>query len=181
MKISRLDIPDVLLIEPQVFHDERGFFYESFNEAAFAREAGITARFVQENYSHSRKNVVRGLHYQIEQAQGKLVRVAVGEIFDVVVDIRRRSPTFGRWAGCRLRAEDSCTLWVPAGFAHGFVALTDVAGVSYKVTDYWAPRHERRIVWNDPDLKIDWPLDGEPILSASDATVTLFRDAAVFE
>ena len=181
MKVTPLAIPDVVIVEPRVFEDERGFFYEIFNEAAFEREAGIHARFVQQNFSRSKKNVVRGLHYQIPQSQAKLVRVAAGEIYDVVVDLRKRSPTFGRWAGCTLTAQSRQSIWVPEGFAHGFIALSSVADVLYQVTDYWAPKHERRLLWNDPELGIEWPLKGEPILSPADRDGTPFGKADPFE
>ena len=181
MKVTPLAIPDVLLIEPRIFEDARGFFFEMFNEATFEREAGIRERFVQQNFSRSRKNVVRGLHYQIQQAQGKLVRVAAGTIYDVVVDIRRSSPTFGRSVGCTLTAESRQWIWVPKGFAHGFVARSDTADVVYQVTDYWAPQHERRLLWNDPALGITWPLDGEAILSDPDRNGTPLSHADLFE
>lgn len=162
-------IPDVLIIEPRVFEDERGFFFESFNQKRFDELVGRTVQFVQDNHSRSKKNVLRGLHYQIRQPQGKLVRVCVGEVFDVAVDLRRSSPTFGHWIGVRLSAENKRQLWIPEGFAHGFVVLSDHAEFLYKTTDYWAPQHERTIVWNDSDLAIEWPLDEEPILAAKDA------------
>lgn len=162
-------IPDVLIIEPRVFEDERGFFFESFNQKRFDELVGRTVQFVQDNHSRSKKNALRGLHYQIRQPQGKLVRVCVGEVFDVAVDLRRSSPTFGHWIGVRLSAENKRQLWIPEGFAHGFVVLSDHAEFLYKTTDYWAPQHERTIVWNDSDLAIEWPLDEEPILAAKDA------------
>jgi dTDP-4-dehydrorhamnose 3,5-epimerase len=179
MKIVATAIPDVLLIEPRIFGDSRGFFYESWNRKAFA-SAGIPADFAQDNHSRSGRNVLRGLHYQIQQPQGKLVRVTLGEAFDVAVDIRRSSPTFGRWVGFTLSAENKRMLWIPVGFAHGFAVQSDVAEVQYKTTDYYAPEHERSIAWNDPDLAIEWPLSGEPVLSARDAAGTRLRDAEIF-
>lgn len=181
MNITRLRIPEVLLIEPRVFEDARGFFFESFNEKVFAGEAGLKAHFVQDDVSRSIKHVLRGLHYQISNPQGKLIRVSAGEIFDVAVDIRKGSPTFGQWVGSRLRAEAKQSIWIPAGFAHGFLVLSDFADVLYKVTDYWNPQAERRILWSDPDLDIRWPLAGEPILSEVDSVAKRFRDAELFE
>jgi dTDP-4-dehydrorhamnose 3,5-epimerase len=172
-------IPEVLVLEPKVFGDSRGFFLESWNERAFAA-AGIPARFVQDNHSRSSRNVLRGLHYQLRQAQGKLVRVIAGEIYDVAVDIRRSSPTFGRWVGVALSAENRRMMWVPPGFAHGFLVISDATEVLYKATDYYAPEHERTIVWNDPELAIAWPLAGEPVLSAKDVAGTGFRDAEAY-
>ena len=170
MKVTRLQIPDVLLIEPRVFGDERGFFYESFNQAAFNKATGLNPDFVQDNHSKSAKNVLRGLHYQIPpKAQGKLVRVVAGEVFDVAVDIRRDSPTFGRWVGENLSESNKRQLWIPPGFAHGFLVLSESAEFLYKTTDYYAPECERSILWNDPDVGINWPLDGIPLLSAKDA------------
>jgi len=180
MKTSPTRLPEVLLIEPKVFGDARGFFLESWNEREF-EAAGIRARFVQDNHSRSERNVLRGLHYQIRQPQGKLVRVVAGEIFDVAVDIRRNSSTFGRWEGVRLNAESYKMLWIPAGFAHGFCVLSEFAEVLYKATDYYAPEHERCILWNDPELDIDWPLPGTPGLSAKDAAGARLRDAEVFQ
>jgi dTDP-4-dehydrorhamnose 3,5-epimerase len=168
MNLLPTEIADVLLVEPRVFEDDRGFFLESYNAKAFADKANITAPFVQDNHSRSTKNVLRGLHYQIEQAQGKLVRAVVGAIFDVAVDIRKHSPTFGQWVGYELSAENKRMLWVPAGFAHGFLVVSDVAEVLYKTTDYYAPQHERSILWDDPDLAISWPLTEQPILSVKD-------------
>lgn len=169
----------MLLLEPKVFGDERGFFFESWNERAFA-VAGIGARFVQDNHSRSAKNVLRGLHYQIRQPQGKLVRVIAGEVFDVAVDIRRSSPDFGRWTGVRLSAENKAMAWIPPGFAHGFTVLSGHADVLYKTTDYYAPEHERTIAWDDPDIGIEWPLSGRAIVSAKDAAGASLRDAEVF-
>jgi len=172
-------LPEVLLLEPNVFGDARGFFFESWNERAFSA-AGIAASFVQDNHSRSAQNVLRGLHYQIRQPQGKLVRVLVGEIFDVVVDIRRSSPRFGQWTGVSLSAESHASLWVPAGFAHGFCVVSEFSEVLYKTTDFYAPEHERSILWNDPDLAIRWPLSGPAQLSAKDAGAARLRDAEVF-
>ena len=168
MNVLPTEIPEVILIEPRVFQDDRGFFLESYNSKAFADKAGITSEFVQDNHSRSTQNVLRGLHYQIEQAQGKLVRATVGAIFDVAVDIRQHSPTFGQWVGYTLSAENKRMLWVPPGFAHGFLVVSEVAEVLYKATDYYAPQHERCILWNDPDLGIDWGLVADPILSSKD-------------
>jgi dTDP-4-dehydrorhamnose 3,5-epimerase len=179
MKTSPTRLPEVLLIEPKVFGDARGFFLESWNEREF-EDAGIRARFVQDNHSRSERNVLRGLHYQIRQPQGKLVRVVAGEIFDVVVDIRRSSPSFGRWEGIRLSAASHDMLWVPIGFAHGFCVLSGFAEVLYKTTDFYAPEHERCILWNDPDLRIEWPRVDTPILSAKDAAGMRLRDAETF-
>jgi len=179
MKVVPTRLPDVLLLEPRVFDDARGFFFESWNEREFER-AGIRARFVQDNHSRSEKGVLRGLHYQIRQPQGKLIRVVAGEIFDVAVDIRSGSPTFGRWEGIRLSAESHGVLWVPIGFAHGFCVLSEFAEVLYKTTDFYAPEHERGILWNDPELRIDWPLLGTPTLSAKDAAGVRLGDAEVF-
>jgi dTDP-4-dehydrorhamnose 3,5-epimerase len=179
MKVTPTKLPEVLLIEPKVFGDARGFFFESWNEREFER-AGIHARFVQDNHSRSAKGVLRGLHYQVRQPQGKLVRVTEGEIFDVAVDIRRSSPTFGKWEGAHLSAQSRNMLWVPVGFAHGFCVLSEFAEVLYKATDFYAAEHERCILWNDADIKIDWPLSGAPRLSAKDAAGVRLRDAEVF-
>ncbi|WP_029526183.1 dTDP-4-dehydrorhamnose 3,5-epimerase [Polaromonas glacialis] len=172
MKVSQTAIPDVLIIEPRVFGDARGFFYESFNQQAFDDATGSHYTFVQDNHSRSSKGVLRGLHYQDEQPQGKLVRVACGAVFDVAVDIRKSSPTFGKWVGVELSEENNRQLWVPPGFAHGFVVLSETADFLYKTTDYYAPAHERCIVWNDPDIGIVWPLSqygiASPKLSAKD-------------
>jgi dTDP-4-dehydrorhamnose 3,5-epimerase len=180
MNIIRCGIPDVLIIEPKVFGDDRGFFFESFNERTFAEKTGVSARFVQDNHSRSARDVLRGLHYQIRQPQGKLVRVTAGEIYDVAVDIRRGSPTFGKWTAAVLSASNRKMCWVPPGFAHGFLVVSDHAEVQYKTTDYWAPQHERCIVWNDRDLAIPWPHKGEPILSQKDRAGLAFRQAEVF-
>jgi len=180
MQVVETNLPGLLIIEPQVFGDARGFFFESFNLKRFAALTGISPCFVQDNHSRSARNVLRGLHYQIKQPQGKLVRVVLGEVFDVAVDIRRSSPTFGKWFGAHLSAENKKMLWIPEGFAHGFVVLSEYAEFLYKTTDYWAPEHERCIRWNDPDLEIDWPQQVEPLLSAKDAAGKLFKDAEVF-
>jgi dTDP-4-dehydrorhamnose 3,5-epimerase len=180
MHVIPTEIPDVLVIEPRVFGDDRGFFFESFNENTFNEKTGANIRFVQDNHSRSAKNVLRGLHYQIEQVQGKLVRVTAGAILDIAVDIRKSSPTFGLWVSCELSAANKRQLWVPAGFAHGFVALEEGTEVLYKTTDYYAPAHERCILWNDPDLAIDWGLTEEPILSAKDQGGQPFRTAEVY-
>ncbi len=181
MRATATAIADVLVIEPKVFADERGFFFESFNERAFAQATGITPRFVQDNHSRSVRNTLRGLHYQIQQPQGKLVRVVAGEIFDVVVDIRRSSPTFGRWIGEYLSAENKKMMWIPPGLAHGFAVLSDSADFLYKTTDYWAPQHERTLLWNDPELGIGWPLAGEPILATKDSAGKRLSEAEVFD
>jgi dTDP-4-dehydrorhamnose 3,5-epimerase len=178
-KIST-SLPGVVILEPRVFGDERGFFLESYNEKVFA-ELGIDERFVQDNHSNSRRNVLRGLHYQIKQPQGKLVRVVDGEIVDVAVDVRRSSPTFGGWEAVHLSGENQRMLWIPPGLAHGFRVSSESAQVLYKTTDYYAPEHERTLSWNDPDLKIEWELDGDPIVSAKDQRGSALRDAEVFE
>ncbi|RZI41659.1 dTDP-4-dehydrorhamnose 3,5-epimerase [Herbaspirillum sp. HC18] len=182
MNLVATAIADVFLIEPKVFGDERGFFFESFNERRFREATGAREelRFVQDNHSKSAKNVLRGLHYQIRQPQGKLVRVVAGEVFDVAVDIRRSSPTFGKWVGATLSAENKRQMWVPAGFAHGFVVTSESAQFLYKTTDYWAPEHERSIAWNDPAIGIEWPIDDEPVLSEKDRNAKLLADAEVF-
>lgn len=180
LTVTPLSIPDVLLLEPKVFGDARGVFYESYNEARFREAIGQDISFVQDNHSRSQQHVLRGLHYQIRQPQGKLVRVTQGEIFDVAVDLRRSSPTFGQWAGCRLSAENANQIWVPAGFAHGFVVLSAIAEVQYKTTDYWAPEHERSIRWDDPSLAIDWQGVAAPILSVKDEAAVLFSEAETF-
>ncbi|HEY6370661.1 MAG TPA: dTDP-4-dehydrorhamnose 3,5-epimerase [Candidatus Sulfotelmatobacter sp.] len=173
-------LPGVVILEPRVFGDERGFFLESFNEKAFA-ELGIKQQFVQDNHSGSRRNVVRGLHYQIKQPQGKLVRVVQGEVLDVAVDVRRSSATFGRWEAVRLSGENKRMLWIPVGFAHGFRVMSESAQVLYKATDYYAPERERTVAWNDPELKIDWQLEGDPIVSAKDQRGVALGDAETFE
>lgn len=180
MKATPLTIPDVILIEPKVFGDERGFFFESFNQAQFEQAIGKSVQFVQDNHSRSAKHVLRGLHYQIQQPQGKLVRVVQGEVFDVAVDLRKRSKTFGQWVGEILSAENKRQLWIPEGFAHGFVVLSETAEFLYKTTDYYAPAHERCILWNDATLAIQWPAGIQPILSAKDAQGKPFIEAEVF-
>ena len=180
MQVSRTAIPEVLVIDPKVFGDDRGFFYESYNERAFADATGVRVRFVQDNHSRSGKNVLRGLHYQVRQPQGKLVRVTAGEIYDVAVDIRKSSPTFGKWTGVDLSATNKKMCWIPAGFAHGFLVVSDNAEVQYKTTDYYAPEHERCITWNDRDLGISWPLKGEPVLSPKDRAGLPLKGAEVF-
>ena len=180
MKATRLSVPDVILLEPMVFGDDRGFFMESFNSGVFRDATGIDADFVQDNHSKSAKGVLRGLHYQIQEAQGKLVRVVAGSVFDVAVDIRKSSPTFGRWVGEILSAENKREVWIPAGFAHGFLVMSDTAEFLYKTTDYYAPEHERCIAWNDPTIGVQWPLDGNPILSAKDQTGAALGEAEVF-
>lgn len=180
MEITRLTIPDVLRITPRVFADERGMVYESFHRARFEEAAGRKLSFVQDNHSRSVRNVVRGLHYQVRQTQGKLVRVVAGSVFDVAVDLRRSSPTFGHWVGEFLSAENKAQLWVPEGFAHGFVVLSESADVVYKMTDYYAPEHERCILWNDQTLGISWPLTGTPRLSAKDDRGMRLEDAEFF-
>jgi dTDP-4-dehydrorhamnose 3,5-epimerase len=180
MDVFRTDIPEVLIVEPKLFPDVRGFFFESFNKKAM-QAAGIAGDFVQDNHSRSARNVLRGLHYQIRQPQGKLVQVVAGEIYDVAVDIRRRSPTFGKWVGMKLSAETRRMVWVPPGFAHGFLVLSEFAEVLYKTTDYWAPQFERTIVWNDSNLGIAWPTAGEPLLSANDRAGAVFSTAEIFE
>ncbi|AIR89971.1 dTDP-4-dehydrorhamnose 3,5-epimerase [Pseudomonas cremoricolorata] len=180
MKATPLAIADVVLFEPRVFGDDRGFFYESFNQKVFEDAIGRPVTFVQDNHSRSAKGVLRGLHYQIKQAQGKLVRVTLGEVFDVAVDLRKSSPTFGRWVGAHLSAANHHQLWIPEGFAHGFVVLSESAEFLYKTTDYWAPEHERSLAWNDPSVAIEWPHDALPILSAKDAVAVSLKDAEVF-
>ena len=179
MNVIQTALPGVVILEPKVFGDARGFFYESFNKKTLA-PAGITAEFVQDNHSRSSQGVLRGLHYQIKQPQGKLVRVVAGDVFDVVVDIRKKSPTFGKWLGEHLSAENKRMLWVPPGFAHGFLVLSDYAEFLYKTTDYWAPEFERTIMWNDPNLGVAWPLQGEPQLSVKDKQGKPFKEAEVF-
>lgn len=175
MKAIPTSIPDVLIIEPNVFGDDRGFFYESFNNRIFEESTGLKRTFVQDNHSRSAKNVLRGLHYQVQHPQGKLVRVVSGEVFDVAVDIRKGSPTFGKWEGVILSAENKKMLWVPEGFAHGFLVLSESAEFLYKTTDYWYPEFERSIVWNDPDLAIEWPIDGDPLLAKKDEAGLLLK------
>jgi len=180
MQVITTSLDGVLIVEPKVLGDARGFFFESFNMRHFAELTGINAAFVQDNHSRSAKGVLRGLHYQIEQPQGKLVRVIAGEVFDVAVDLRRSSTTFGKWCGNKLSAKNKREVWIPPGFAHGFLVLSDHAEVLYKTTDYWAPEYERCIRWDDPQLNIQWPLNGEPLLSEKDAKGSAFKDAETF-
>ena len=180
MKATAGALPEVLVLEPRVFGDDRGFFLESYNRRVFQEVAGIDVNFVQDNHSRSARNVLRGLHYQLKQAQGKLVRVVAGEIFDVAVDMRRSSARFGRWMGLHLSAQNKRMLWVPAGFAHGFLALSDSTEVLYKTTDYYAPEHERCVLWNDPDIGIDWPLAGMPLVSEKDGRGAALKLAETF-
>lgn len=180
MQVIQTKIPEVLVFAPQVFGDDRGFFYESFNLAKFSEATGLSPHFVQDNHSKSAKNVLRGLHYQIQQPQGKLVRVISGAVFDVAVDIRSNSATFGQWVGQELSAENKYQMWVPAGFAHGFLVLSDTAEFVYKTTDYYAPQHERCIAWNDADIGIQWPITHEPILSGKDKLGLNLNQAELF-
>ncbi len=181
MEFEPTGIRDVVLIRPKVFGDSRGYFFESWEERKFAA-AGLDVKFVQDNHSRSARHILRGLHYQIQQPQGKLVRVVTGTVFDVAVDVRRGSPTFGRWVGATLSEENHHMLWVPPGFAHGFLVLSEIADFLYRRTDFWAPAHERAIQWNDPDLNVEWPLPAgvQPTLSAKDAAAPRFRDAEYF-
>ena len=181
MKILPTKITEVLIIEPQVFQDDRGFFFESYNQKTFTDKTGCSAHFVQDNHSYSKQNVLRGLHYQIQQPQGKLVRAIAGSILDVAVDIRKSSPTFGQWVSCILSGENKRQLWIPTGFAHGFLVLSETAEVLYKTTDYYAPLHERCILWNDPDLAIDWTVTTSPIVSAKDQVGQPFKTAEFFQ
>lgn len=181
MKVTQTSIPDVLIIEPNVFGDARGFFYESFNQKAFNASTKLSLNFVQDNHSRSNKGVLRGLHYQIQQPQGKLVRVLRGAVFDVAVDIRRSSPTFGKWVGVELTEDNYKQLWLPAGFAHGFLVLSDSVDFLYKTTDYYFPEHERCIRWDDPEIGIKWPVDLPPQLSLKDKAGQALGDAEVFE
>lgn len=182
MKVTPLDIPEVILFEPRVFGDDRGFFFESFNQRQFEEAVGYAVHFVQDNHSKSTKGVLRGLHYQMPpHAQGKLVRVVQGEVFDVAVDIRKSSPTFGKWVGATLSAENKQQLWVPPGFAHGFITLSETAEFLYKTSNYYAPQSERSIIWNDSDVGINWPAGFEPALSGKDSVAPMFKDAEVFE
>ena len=181
MNVITTPLEGLLVLEPRVFGDDRGFFYESYNARRFAELTGVNPEFVQDNHSRSSKGVLRGLHYQIQQAQGKLVRATAGSVFDVAVDIRKSSPTFGQWYGIELSAENKRQMWIPPGFAHGFVVTSDTAEFLYKTTDYWAPEHERAILWNDPAIGIDWPqLDAAPLLSGKDQAALLLADAEVF-
>jgi dTDP-4-dehydrorhamnose 3,5-epimerase len=174
-------IPDVLIIEPKVFGDARGFFFESFNQRAFNEAVGLNVQFVQDNHSRSARGVLRGLHYQIQQSQGKLVRVVRGAVFDVAVDLRKSSATFGQWVGAELSEENARQMWVPAGFAHGFLVLSETADFLYKTTDYYVPEYERSIIWNDPDIGIRWPLVNEPLLSEKDKRADCFKKAELFK
>mgnify|MGYP006202324211 CR=1 FL=1 len=180
MKATRLAIPEVVLLQPQVFGDERGFFYESFNQQRFEEAIGRSVPFVQDNHSCSAKGVLRGLHYQVQHPQGKLVRVVQGQVFDVVVDLRQSSPTFCQWVGVYLDAQKHQQLWVPPGFAHGFVVLSETAEFLYKTTDYWYPTHERSLRWDDPTVGITWPMQGQPLLAAKDAAAALWAEAEKF-
>ena len=181
MNVIKTNIPDILIFEPRVFGDERGFFFESFNQMRFENATGLRRTFVQDNYSRSRKGVLRGLHYQIKQPQGKLVSVTLGEVFDVAVDIRRSSSTFGKWMGIHLSSDNKRQIWIPEGFAHGFLVLSEYAEFLYKTTDYYAPQYERTIIWNDAQLAIAWPCGEQPILAAKDAAGISFKEAEVFE
>ena len=181
MQVIETDIPDVLIFEPKVFGDERGFFMESYNQRTIKELCGLDVQFVQDNHSRSSRGVLRGLHYQIEQSQGKLVRAISGEVFDVAVDLRRSSATFGRWVGVHLSEQNKRIFWVPPGFGHGFLVLSEQADFLYKATDFYAPEHERAIIWNDPDIGIDWPGDLDPELSPKDAVAPRFADAEVFD
>lgn len=180
MNVIESSLPGVVIIEPKVFGDDRGFFYESFNAKAFAEAAGVETQFVQDNHSRSAHGVLRGLHYQIENPQGKLVRVTVGEVLDVAVDLRKSSPTFGQWTSVRLSAENKRQLWVPEGFGHGFVVLSETAEFLYKTTNYYTPSAERCVRWSDPDLAIDWEFEGQPLLSAKDQAGSLLKEASLF-
>ena len=180
MKVTAIAIPGLLLLEPTIHEDERGFFFESFNQKRFEDATGLNIRFVQDNHARSVKRVLRGLHYQIRQPQGKLLHVTVGEVFDVAVDLRRSSPTFGKFVSIVLSATNKKQFWIPEGFAHGYLVLSDAAEVFYKTTDYYSLEHERRLIWNDPDIGIDWPKDGEPILSAKDRLGLTLSKAEVF-
>lgn len=181
MKVIQTSIPDVLVIEPKVFGDERGFFYESFNAQTFEDMTGVKTQFVQDNHSKSVKHVLRGLHYQTKQVQGKLVRAIQGEVFDVAVDIRKASPTFGQWVGQLLSEDNKRMMWVPPGFAHGFLVLSDTAEFLYKTTDYYAPQYEQAILWNDTRIDIRWPIEEQPIVSHKDAAGKMFEEAIVFD
>jgi len=180
LNVIRTEIPEVLILEPRVFGDARGFFFESYNRRVFRAATGIDAEFVQDNHSLSERNVLRGLHYQIRQPQGKLVRVVAGEVYDVAVDLRRSSKSFGRWVGFGLSAQSKRMAWIPPGFAHGFLVTSERAEFLYKTTEYYAPEHERAVAWNDPDVAIAWPLAGEPLLNPKDAKAPRLRDAEVY-
>lgn len=179
-QVTPTALPEVLLLAPQVFHDARGFLFESFNQREWTRATGLSATFVQDNHSQSHRHVLRGLHYQLEHAQGKLVRAVHGEIFDVAVDLRRSSPRFGAWVGVHLSADNHHQLWIPPGFAHGFLCLSDTADVLYKTTDYWYPEHERAVLWCDPQLAVRWPLQGTPVLSEKDVQAPVLAQAQVY-
>jgi dTDP-4-dehydrorhamnose 3,5-epimerase len=181
MQVTKADVPDVLMLDPDVFFDARGFFFESFNAREFEEKAGLSPRFVQDNISGSVRGAVRGLHYQLRRTQGKLVRAISGEVYDVAVDLRKRSPTFGRWAATKLSAENKRMVWIPPGFAHGFLTLSAHAEVLYKMTDYWAPEDERILLWSEPQLNIPWPLSGTPVISEKDRAGKLLKDADLFE
>lgn len=180
MQATRLEIPDIVLLKPRVFADHRGNFFESFNARAFRETVGVDAEFVQDNHSTSKAHVIRGLHYQIRQPQGKLVRVIAGSVYDVVVDLRRSSATFGRWLGVAMSAEDKSMLWVPPGFAHGFYVTSDEAQFVYKTTDYWAPEHERTLLWNDPGVGVEWPLTAAPVLTPKDEAGSTLATCEVY-
>lgn len=180
MKVTPTALPEVLLLEPRVFGDDRGFFMESWNAQTFREATGLDVTFVQDNHSYSTRNVLRGIHYQLVRPQGKLVRVVTGAVFDVAVDLRRSSPTFGRWVGFELSASNKQQMWIPPGFGHGFVVLSESADFLYKTTDYWIGQYDRTVLWNDPALAIDWPLPGEPILAAKDAKAPLLAVAETF-
>ncbi|MEO7192560.1 MAG: dTDP-4-dehydrorhamnose 3,5-epimerase [Vicinamibacterales bacterium] len=181
MRVTPTSLPEVLLLEPKLFEDERGYFFESFNNRVFEQTIGRPVQFVQDNCSRSVRQVLRGLHYQVRQSQAKLVRVTSGAVFDVAVDLRRGSPTFGQWTGFVLSADDRRAVWIPEGFGHGFLALTDLADVAYKATDYYAPQHERTVLWNDPDIGVAWPSSDGLIISAKDRAGTPLRDAELFD
>jgi dTDP-4-dehydrorhamnose 3,5-epimerase len=181
MKVTPTSVPEVMILEPRVFEDPRGFFFESYNRRVFKEATGLDPQFVQDNQSFSVRNVLRGLHYQVRQPQGKLITVLAGEIFDVAVDLRRSSPTFGRWASATLSGGTHRAIWIPPGFAHGFLVLSEHALVQYKATDYYAPEHERTVLWSDPDLAIAWPLEGEPIVSDKDRRAARFGSADLFD
>lgn len=180
MKVTPTSLPEVLLLQPRVFGDDRGFFMESWNARSFREATGLDATFVQDNHSYSTRNVLRGIHYQVVRPQGKLVRVVTGAVFDIAVDLRRSSPTFGRWVGHELSAANKLQMWIPPGFGHGFLVLSDSADFLYKTTDYWIGEHDRTVRWNDPTLAIDWQLQGEPMLALKDAQAPLLRDAETF-
>lgn len=178
--VTRTDLPEILILEPKIFGDDRGFFFESYNQRDFQQATGLDVTFVQDNHSKSAKGVLRGLHYQIQHPQGKLVRVTQGLVFDVAVDLRRSSPNFGKWVGVQLSAENKRQLWIPAGFAHGFIVMSESADFLYKTTDYWFPEYERSLLWCDPTIGIHWPIEGDPKLTVKDAAGILFKKAEVF-